>query len=75
MPRTSWADLQAIEVPWPDRDVAIKMSAAIHNIQLRVEAGLKENQTLAALRDTLLPQLISGKLRVKDAEKDVEEVL
>ena len=25
--------------------------------------------TLAALRDTLLPKLISGELRVKDAEK------
>jgi type I restriction enzyme S subunit len=25
-------------------------------------------QTLAALRDTLLPRLISGELRVKDAE-------
>lgn len=28
--------------------------------------------TLAALRDTLLPKLISGALRVKDAEKFVE---
>jgi type I restriction enzyme S subunit len=28
-----------------------------------------ENRKLAALRDTLLPQLISGELRVKDAER------
>jgi type I restriction enzyme, S subunit len=28
--------------------------------------------TLAALRDTLLPKLISGELRVKDAERLVE---
>ena len=28
-----------------------------------------ESRTLAALRDTLLPKLISGELRVKDAEK------
>ena len=34
-----------------------------------------ENRTLAELRDTLLPQLMSGKLRVKDAESAVEEVL
>ncbi|WP_433700806.1 restriction endonuclease subunit S [Nocardiopsis sp. CA-288880] len=32
-----------------------------------------ESQTLAELRDTLLPQLMSGKLRVKDAEKIVED--
>ena len=28
-----------------------------------------ESRTLAALRDALLPKLISGELRVKDAEK------
>jgi type I restriction enzyme S subunit len=31
-----------------------------------------ENRTLAATRDVLLPQLMSGKLRVKDAEKVLE---
>jgi type I restriction enzyme S subunit len=31
--------------------------------------------TLANLRDTLLPRLISGKLRVAEAEKMVEAVL
>ncbi|EPR75863.1 Type I restriction-modification system, specificity subunit S [Leifsonia rubra CMS 76R] len=34
-----------------------------------------ENQTLAELRDTLLPELMSGRLRVKDAEKKIEEVV
>jgi len=29
--------------------------------------------SLAALRDTLLPQLISGRLRVQDAEKFLQE--
>ncbi|GBD02194.1 hypothetical protein HRbin18_01930 [bacterium HR18] len=32
-----------------------------------------ESRTLAALRDTLLPKLISGELRVKDAERFLEE--
>jgi type I restriction enzyme S subunit len=32
-----------------------------------------ESRTLANLRDTLLPQLMSGRLRVKDAEKIVED--
>jgi type I restriction enzyme S subunit len=31
-----------------------------------------ESQTLAALRDTLLPKLLSGEVRVKEAEKLVE---
>jgi type I restriction enzyme S subunit len=40
----------------------------------RVRAGLFESRTLAALRDALLPKLISGKLRVKDAERFLERV-
>jgi type I restriction enzyme, S subunit len=32
-----------------------------------------QSQTLAALRDTLLPKLISGELRVKDAERFLKE--
>ena len=35
----------------------------------------RENETLAELRDTLLPRLISGEIRVRDAEKVIEEVL
>ncbi|WP_431968961.1 restriction endonuclease subunit S [Actinacidiphila sp. bgisy160] len=33
----------------------------------------EENRMLSTLRDTLLPQLMSGRLRVKDAEKIVED--
>jgi type I restriction enzyme S subunit len=33
----------------------------------------RESLSLATLRDTLLPQLMSGRLRVKDAEKIVED--
>src|SRR5690606_32890651 len=34
-----------------------------------------ENQTLTQLRDTLLPKLISGEVRVKDVEKTLSEAL
>jgi|SRR6185312_7170017 len=34
-----------------------------------------ETRTLATLRDTLLPKLLSGELRVRDAERQVETVL
>ena len=35
----------------------------------------KQILNLANIRDTLLPKLISGKIRIKDVEKFVEEVL
>ena len=40
----------------------------------RIQALDKDSETLAALRDTLLPKLISGELRVKDAETFLERV-
>lgn len=41
----------------------------------RVASAKAESRTLASLRDTLLPAFMNGTLRVKDAEKKVEEVL
>ncbi|EDM70672.1 type I restriction-modification system specificity determinant XF2741 [Roseobacter sp. AzwK-3b] len=40
----------------------------------RIHAFGRENQTLAALRDTLLPKLMSGELRVGEAREQIEEV-
>jgi type I restriction enzyme S subunit len=33
----------------------------------------REGRTLAALRDALLPQLISGELRLRSAEKFIDK--
>jgi len=41
----------------------------------QIENNILENQTLTKLRDTLLPKLISGEVRVKDAEKTLSKVL
>ena len=38
-----------------------------------MEENLSASRTLAALRDTLLPKLISGELRVNDATKIIAE--
>ena len=42
-------------------------------IRMRGHQAGVESRSLALLRDTLLPQLMSGRLRVKDAEKIVED--
>lgn len=39
------------------------------------ERAVEESSFLSTLRDTLLPRLMSGELRVRDAEREVEEVL
>ena len=39
-----------------------------------MQANRQENRTLAQTRDLLLPKLMSGAIRVKDAEKVLAEV-
>jgi type I restriction enzyme S subunit len=75
MPRTNWKDLASVEVPWPGSGEALTFSADVSAVRDGVESRLAENRYLAATRDALLPQLMSGKLRVKDAEKVLEGVL
>lgn len=68
MPRTSWKDLAATEINWPKEDQISAVAARLDAICAATRAALEENRTLAATRDALLPQLMSGKLRVRDAE-------
>ena len=55
------------------------VQAAYRNIaatgQNRRDQNWSQNETLSKLRDSLLPKLISGELRVPDAEKLAEAVL
>lgn len=41
----------------------------------RIRAAADESRTLAALRDTLLPKLLSGEVRVPEAQEAVEEAV
>jgi len=45
----------------------------IKSLFVRSSNAERESRTLAALRDALLPRLISGELRVKDAERFLKE--
>jgi len=50
------------------RLVQPQLLADVAEILAPIDALLRENRTLAATRDALLPQLMSGRLRVRDAE-------
>ena len=67
-------DLSAIEVvqPPPGPERAFERFAS--QVDRRISLSLVETESLTALRDALLPRLISGELRVPDAEKMIEEV-
>lgn len=57
-----------------DQSIA-EFSRAVSPLHRRAAQATAESRTLATLRDTLLPQLMSGKLRVLDAEKIVEDAV
>ena len=59
----------------PAREVTSAFDAIVEPWIARLLASCNESRTLAALRDTLLPKLISGELRVKDAERFVPDAL
>lgn len=53
----------------PPPQVTVRFTQQVEPHVARILAACCESRTLATLRDTLLPKLISGDLRVKDAEK------
>lgn len=55
----------------PARDVLEAFALQFEQLWSTLSSALHENQTLAVTRDSLLPQLMSGKLRVRDIELPV----
>lgn len=75
MPRVSWEYLARYTVPLPGPQGRQRLEALIAPL-LELGMGLTvESDSLIALRDTLLPKLMSGELRVRDAERVVEDTL
>lgn len=64
--------LKAHRVILPPEGVADRYSKLIESSDEKQAELIKQSHTLAQLRDTLLPKLISGELRVKDAERIAE---
>ena len=66
MPRTNWTDMAHYELVLPPESVAEAYTQRVQPAVDLIIAGTHESRTLAALRDTLLPKLISGELRVEN---------
>ena len=68
-------DAHAIKIRLPDKESIRQFTlAAMPQANLAAQCD-RESLVLAATRDALLPQLMSGKLRVRDAEKSLAGVL
>ena len=68
MPRTNWNQVGSQPIVIPSKKVAIAFDALILPMLQRVVEMAHENRHLSELRDTQLPRLISGKIRVNQPE-------
>ena len=57
-----------VMVSYPTREVIAAFEVSVEPLMLRLRENLLQSGTLATLRDTLLPRLISGQLRLPEAE-------
>ena len=62
-------DFKAMRVRLAEPDVIARFSAQVDPLHKRAAKCVEESYVLAELRDALLPKLMSGEIRVRDAEK------
>jgi type I restriction enzyme S subunit len=70
----SLTDIRRLTIPVPDPGSHHQCSPTLDSLLAQISACHQENNALSELRDRLLPKLISGQIRVRDAEKVVEDV-
>lgn len=65
---TSPDRIKAFEFYFPANKISLLFGKVITPIHNRVNSNQEQSRTLATIRDTLLPKLLSGEIRVKEAE-------
>ncbi len=72
MPQAGWKAMNRCELWRPTDDVASEFQRLVAPILRRIVENIHESRTLASLRDTLLPKLMSGKLPLAKAWETME---
>ena len=73
VPGLNSTQVKSLTILVPPPAITAAFEAAVGPLVTRVLASCNESCTLATLRDELLPKLISGELRVSEAERVVAE--
>ena len=72
--RTPLTEFPGYPILEPPDTLRLAFDHAASSLWARIHAASNQTASLTALRDTLLPKLISGELRIPDTEKMLEEV-
>jgi type I restriction enzyme S subunit len=73
MPNLNTSILREVELLLPGKELCAEFANICGVLVDRGRAARSESKTLVALRDLLLPKLMSGEIRIRDAEKIVED--
>ena len=68
LPRIVLKDFKKYTFLLPPMEEQIKIGSVLHAIRMQTKANIDEIQSLSALRDTLLPRLMSGELDVSSLD-------
>jgi type I restriction enzyme S subunit len=68
------SNLRQIELVVPPPAVLDAFEAVVGLAFRTIASNDEQSRTLAATRDLLLPKLMSGEIRIRDAEKTVEAI-
>jgi type I restriction enzyme S subunit len=72
MPRAEWSVAGKYRIAVPPEAEAQSFAEFMRDVYAQIAGLVHESRTLTELRDTLLPKLVSGEIRVRDAEEVVE---
>lgn len=67
-------DIDSFKITMPSSNVLKRFATICNPIYERFVKNKQQIQTLTNLRDTLLPRLISGQLRIADAQTEIKRV-
>ena len=75
VPGLNRSNVYRLPVVWSPNETRTAFDEIVKSLRKKMCLNLTEAQTLARTRDFLLPRLMSGEIRLKDAEKTVEEAV
>lgn len=74
MPRAEWKDASSFPVRVPPPETVGEHTQIVQDLYAKIRSLVMESRTLSAVRDALLPKLVSGEIRVPNTD-DPEEAI
>ena len=67
-PNISGKDIETISIIYPSEEIISQFNILLYSLFEKIICNLQESRRLASLRDTLLPKLMSGEIKVNDMQ-------